>query len=1137
MNWGAWERVEGQMVLATGGADGRVLLWDAETGGLYRPSGGAAPAAPARHSGSVTWGAWGRFDGTPVLATGGRDGAVWLWTAGGPEPREPVLDGGSASVWGGWVPYDSHRSALGVIDSAANLHFGILEGPKEPTGSLGPSSTAPSLRLLRRGVGAYRWGAWGLHPMQQTLITGSRDGDTRQWLPAGGSDPTSGPLERAEPVPPESEVCWGAWGEVGGRPVLATGGPAGTVWTGGPFGQNLIRPMTGHEGGVRWGAWGQVGDRPLLATGDQSEAVRLWDMERGTLFIEPLTGHEGGAAWGTWAWIGGMSVLAVGAGDGSVHLWDPERGEMLGEPLAGRGGAGWGAWAEVEGHPVLATGGATGAVHLWEVIEVRPAPRVPAYGSDTTGTTDDLARKGDARAVAELITAPNATPPLAVGLFGDWGEGKSHFLDLLHKQVEDTVQASNLWERHAVRQVRFNAWHYAETDLWASVVCEIFTQLAAPAQNDSGTEQRRQSRLTAETVAKRGLRTRLRAARERQAQLEQALVRPDELWRALPAEQRADLEDLGRGAEGVYKDVAFSLLTLRDKVRAMGHLIRRHPGLTALALTLFTALLCLATVVAPGATAWVAGLPAYVLVVLAAWRWLWARGQQARTAARQFAEEQRSRLENAVDVAAAEVAELECQVHNLTAAGQLAGLVAERAADQDYRGRLGMMTRIRQDFHTMASLLNPAAHPAAGTPTSRHTDEAGDELPRIDRIILYIDDLDRCPPQRVVEMLEAIHLLLAVELFVVVVAVDPRWLLRAVAAHYRDLLEDGPADMSGNAAPEDPDETVGEVDPDDEELWGSTPAQYLEKIFQVVLTLPPLDPDGYREMLRKLVGTEEQASETRTDPAGPRSRRADTPTADSPVQAGRLWDPALGERLPGPEDTAGYPSSPVLPPACPVERVDPLTLDPDELKLLDLLGPPMLVSTPRAVKRLANSYGLLSALRREHRPADLTPVTVAAADPGATTATAGGPGPAVEAPPRPAEPTRREVTYRPYRAGMVLLAALVAYPALGPALFLHLHHRAAAEPEGTWAAFRASLTPCRERGRWRNPADPHMTPVRAQQWRALLEGLDSVALRAAEGGLHLPDRLGAWGDWVVPVGRLSFPTGRIVSSLDRQRPL
>jgi hypothetical protein len=45
-------------------------------------------------------------------------------------------------------------------------------------------------------------------------------------------------------------------------------------------------------------------------------------------------------------------------------------------------------------------------------------------------------------------------------------------------------------------------------------------------------------------------------------------------------------------------------------------------------------------------------------------------------------------------------------------------------------------------------------------------DAAGDALPAIDRIVLYVDDLDRCPPPRVVEVLEAVHLLLAGRLFV-----------------------------------------------------------------------------------------------------------------------------------------------------------------------------------------------------------------------------------------------------------------------------------------------------------------------------------------------------------------------------------
>ena len=46
--------------------------------------------------------------------------------------------------------------------------------------------------------------------------------------------------------------------------------------------------------------------------------------------------------------------------------------------------------------------------------------------------------------------------------------------------------------------------------------------------------------------------------------------------------------------------------------------------------------------------------------------------------------------------------------------------------------------------------------------------------------MLYIDDLERCEPDQVVQVLQAVHLLLAMELFVVVVGVDPRWLLRSL---------------------------------------------------------------------------------------------------------------------------------------------------------------------------------------------------------------------------------------------------------------------------------------------------------------------------------------------------------------------
>ena len=71
----------------------------------------------------------------------------------------------------------------------------------------------------------------------------------------------------------------------------------------------------------------------------------------------------------------------------------------------------------------------------------------------------------------------------------------------------------------------------------------------------------------------------------------------------------------------------------------------------------------------------------------------------------------------------------------------------------------------------------------AGQPLEGDDEDA--RLPRINRIVLYIDDLDRCPERKVVDVLQAVHLLLAYPLFVVVVGVDPRWLLHSLEEHSR----------------------------------------------------------------------------------------------------------------------------------------------------------------------------------------------------------------------------------------------------------------------------------------------------------------------------------------------------------------
>lgn len=85
--------------------------------------------------------------------------------------------------------------------------------------------------------------------------------------------------------------------------------------------------------------------------------------------------------------------------------------------------------------------------------------------------------------------------------------------------------------------------------------------------------------------------------------------------------------------------------------------------------------------------------------------------------------------------------------------------------------------------------------PTAAIAARRRSESVVKEIQPLsfDRILLYIDDLDRCPPKKVVEVLQAIHLLLGFPLFVVLVAVDERWVSRALASEYPGLLRENGA--------------------------------------------------------------------------------------------------------------------------------------------------------------------------------------------------------------------------------------------------------------------------------------------------------------------------------------------------------
>ena len=154
---------------------------------------------------------------------------------------------------------------------------------------------------------------------------------------------------------------------------------------------------------------------------------------------------------------------------------------------------------------------------------------------------------------------------------------------------------------------------------------------------------------------------------------------------------------------------------------------------------------------------------------------------------------QKKLLDNERDKAgkiAKEVAELKLRVEEqrqrvgITANyASLMDFVSNRLQTDDYGKRLGLMQQVRQDLAALSDRLTDWEH---------NREEVKKLFPRGEpRVVLYIDDLDRCPPDRVVEVLESVQLLLNTKLFIVVLGIDDRYVARALEDVYDGVLKRG----------------------------------------------------------------------------------------------------------------------------------------------------------------------------------------------------------------------------------------------------------------------------------------------------------------------------------------------------------
>jgi kumamolisin len=731
------------------------------------------------------------------------------------------------------------------------------------------------------------------------------------------------------------------------------------------------------------------------------------------------------------------------------------------------------------------------------------------YDSDDIGSTDWLGITEDVNILAALIASNRTLPPLSIGLFGDWGTGKSFFMRHLADRVTILADAArtaasatpprpSFYCRH-VAQITFNAWHYVEADLWASLVTRVFEGLSkyllqvthpdeepGKAYRDLISQLETSRAVLAEAEKRRdAAKETLRSAKKR---LDEQLAEPGSRTLAqlaeLQPELKADVErltsTLGKeqnearidDAQKISEDLRRTSDPLRRGWQALsryprGWMTRRHLLLVLACFVVAAALLLawflardkpLAGTVA-SAVALLTGAITTSAAVLA-----WTR--KLLSAADQVVQAKDPPEQDAVDASKREIEQATERVRHLEEEvarvrqlefPTLDSFVQERATSDDYRQHLGLVALIQRDFQALSDLLTgPSRSPSTGRVPNGH-------LPPVDRIVLYIDDLDRCPPNKVVQVLQAVHLLLAFPLFVVVVGVDSRWLVRSLEHEYEAILS------TGNSF---------------EKSWGkadglaSTPHNYLEKIFQIPFWLRQMTPDGYGRLIRALASG--------LAPTG-------TTVKEAQVKDGTQMPQVVNE--PGPATERDRPRArlPGLPAVRqPAPSGPPIDLTPSALVIADhelayaeKLAP--LIPTPRTAKRLINLYRLLKVGLDESETIKFAGDSSASGE---------------------------------YQVALLLLAILVGTPAEADTIFRTVHDHGLA----SWAQVVDELRP-QPRD---DPAaaDHHslaagqLSPSRTAAWHHLCQILDDVGTPATEQGL---DQFRSWAD---RVSRYSFSAGR-----------
>ncbi|OBQ27866.1 MAG: hypothetical protein AN483_18600 [Aphanizomenon flos-aquae MDT14a] len=249
-------------------------------------------------------------------------------------------------------------------------------------------------------------------------------------------------------------------------------------------GQAINRPLWVHDDFIRSVAFSPDGS--MVMSGSRDKTVKLWNVATGQAIGEPFY-HTDDVRSVAFSLDGSMFVS--GSSDNKVRLWDiSDPGHQQQIIIGEHENPVYSVAFDPQEEDIIISA-STDGIKVWRLNVHRVAQ---AFSNDKANGKDTLGIKKELESLADVLMLRSLEPPLAMAILGSWGSGKSFGMNLIEKRITaircQKLNGEKTWGNTGkekdlsvfvghVYQIKFNAWSYAKSNLWASLMQTIFEQL------------------------------------------------------------------------------------------------------------------------------------------------------------------------------------------------------------------------------------------------------------------------------------------------------------------------------------------------------------------------------------------------------------------------------------------------------------------------------------------------------------------------------------------------------------------------------------------------------------------------------------------------------------------------------------